>query len=122
MFIYLYFWLHWVFVAACRLSLVAIHWLLTSVASLVAEHGLQSTQASAVAVHRLGWPVICGIFPSQGLNPCPLPWQVDSGQPDKSKKSYLSTTTESLDGYLKMGNSNYRTEIVFCKHECNKVS
>ena len=61
-------------------------------------------------------------LPQPGLNPCPLPWQVDSGQPDKSKKSYLSTTTESLDGYLKMGNSNYRTEIVFCKHECNKVS
>ena len=43
------FWLHWVFVAPLRLSLVAVsggyalaevHRLLTAVASLVAEHGL----------------------------------------------------------------------------------
>ena len=43
------FWLHWVFVAALRLSLVAVsegyslaevHRLLIAVASLVAEHGL----------------------------------------------------------------------------------
>ena len=48
-FIYLYFWLHWVFVAACVLSLVAasrgyslvvIHRLLVVVASLVAEKRL----------------------------------------------------------------------------------
>ena len=43
-----YFCLHWVFVAACRLSLVAasggysvaVHGLLIAVASLVVEHGL----------------------------------------------------------------------------------
>ena len=39
-FIYIYFWLRWVFVAACRLSLVAACGLLIAVASLVAEHGL----------------------------------------------------------------------------------
>jgi hypothetical protein len=31
-------WLHWVFVAACWLSLVAVVWLLTVVASLVVEY------------------------------------------------------------------------------------
>ena len=45
-----FFWLHWVFVAACRLFsscrergllFVAVHGLLIAVASLVAEHGLQ---------------------------------------------------------------------------------
>ena len=45
----IYFWLRWVFVAVCRLSLVAssggllfvvVHGLLMAVASLVAEHGL----------------------------------------------------------------------------------
>ena len=44
-----YFWLHWVFVAMHRLSLVAVsrgytliavHWLLTVVAFLIAKHGL----------------------------------------------------------------------------------
>ena len=45
----IYFWLPWVFIAACRLSLaamgrayslVAMHGLLIAVASLVVEHGL----------------------------------------------------------------------------------
>ena len=48
--LFIYFWLRWVFVAACRLSLVAesgggllfvaVHRLLIAVASLVAEHRL----------------------------------------------------------------------------------
>ena len=37
---FIYFWLHWGFVPACGLSLVAMHRLLTAVASLVAKHGL----------------------------------------------------------------------------------
>ena len=39
---FFFFWLHWVFVAACGLSLVAASGLLTAVTSLVAEHGLQA--------------------------------------------------------------------------------
>ena len=38
LFIFLFFWLHWVFVTAHGLSLVALHGLLIVVASLVAEH------------------------------------------------------------------------------------
>ena len=43
LFIYLfvYLWLHWVFVAVRGLSLVVVRGLLLAVASLVAEHGLQ---------------------------------------------------------------------------------
>ena len=46
---FIYFWLHWVFTAACRLSLavasrgyslVLVHGLLIAVAPLVAEHSL----------------------------------------------------------------------------------
>ena len=49
MYILLYLWLYWVFVAVCRLSLVSgigghslavVHGLLTVVASLVVEYGL----------------------------------------------------------------------------------
>ena len=29
-------------------------------------------------MHRLSCSVACGIFPDQGLNLCPLHWQVDS--------------------------------------------
>ena len=28
--------------------------------------------------HRLSSPVVCGIVPDQGLNPCPMLWQADS--------------------------------------------
>ena len=51
--------------------------LLIVVASLV-EHRLQGTWASVVVAHRLNCTMSCGIFPDQGLNLCPLPWQVDS--------------------------------------------
>ena len=49
MYVFIYFWLHWVFIAAPGLSLVAAsggllfiveHWLLTAVASLLVEPGL----------------------------------------------------------------------------------
>ena len=52
-----------------------VHGLLIAVASLVAEHGLVG---SVVVVHGLSCSVACGIFLEQGLNPCPLNWQVDS--------------------------------------------
>jgi len=34
-----------------------------------------------VVVHRLSCSVASGIFPDQGLNPCPLRWQADSYPP-----------------------------------------
>ena len=40
-------------------------------ASVVVALGLQRT-GSIVVVHGLSHPVACGIFPDQGLNPCPL--------------------------------------------------
>ena len=39
--------------------------------------GLHSS-GSAVVAHRLSCSTACGIFPDQGSNPSPLPWQVDS--------------------------------------------
>ena len=33
---------------------------------------------SVVVAHRLSFSEVCGIFPDQGLNPCPLHWQADS--------------------------------------------
>ena len=33
---------------------------------------------SVAAAHKLCCPEACGVFPDQGLNPCPLHWQVDS--------------------------------------------
>ena len=79
------------------LLLVEVCRLLIAVASLVAEHGLQArglqqswhvssvvvahglqSAGSVVVAHRLSCSMACGIFPDQGLNPCPLHWQADS--------------------------------------------
>ena len=77
--LFIYFSLHWVFVAAGGLSLVsvnggcslvAMYRLLTVVASLVAElssHGMQAW-----------YPMLCGIFLDQGSNWCALHCKADS--------------------------------------------
>ena len=79
-----FFSLHWVFVAALRLSLVvasgdyspvAMLGLLISVASLFVEHRLYGVWASVVAALRLSCSMTCGIFLDQGWNPCPLHWR-----------------------------------------------
>ena len=106
------FWLHWVFVAARGLSLVAVsgghsslwcggfslRWLLllwstgsrhsgfssrstrasvvVALGSVVVALGFQSA-VSVVVVHGLSCSAACGIFPDQGLNPCPLHCQAD---------------------------------------------
>ena len=95
------FWLHWVFVAARRLSLVVVsggysllrcagfslQWLLLlrSMGSRLTGFRSCSTWASAVVARGLSscssqasLPAACGIFPDQGSNPCPLHWQADS--------------------------------------------
>ena len=65
------------FVALHELPLVAVLGLLIVVASLVAACGLQKI-VSTEAEHKFSWPAVCGIFPDQGLNLCPLHWQADS--------------------------------------------
>ena len=45
--------------------------------SAVAVPGLQNT-VSIVVVNGLSCSIECGVFLDQGLNPCPLHWQVGS--------------------------------------------
>ena len=77
----------WVFIAARRISLIAVSGvggyspvavcrLHIAVASLNAKHRLWGM--GSVDVHRLSCPVAWGIFQGQGLNPCSLHWQADS--------------------------------------------
>ena len=73
----LFFWLHWILVGVYRLSLVAVSRLPVGAASRFRVQIL-GTRASLVVALRLGCFVACGIFPDQGLNPCPLTWQMDS--------------------------------------------
>ena len=91
----IFFWLPWVFIAACRLSLAAAsggfslvaEWrLLNAWLLLLQSHRLQYLQltsaGSVIMAHRLSCSTACGIFPDQGLNPYPPPhWQVDSYPP-----------------------------------------
>ena len=89
LFIYIYifyFWLRWVFVSVRGLSLVAASGghsssrctgLSPSWPLLLRSTG--SRRAGSVFVaHGLSRSAACGIFPDQGLNPCPLHWQADS--------------------------------------------
>ena len=82
------FWLHWVFVAAHRFSLIVASGGCSSCGVrasrcsgfYVAEDRLQSSQALVQSlqalvgfvVHGRSCSVACGIFPDQGLNPCSL--------------------------------------------------
>ena len=70
-------------------SFVVVNRLLILAPSLVGQHGLQGMQASVVVAHGLGWPIACGTFPDQGLNPCPLHWQVDPQPPGPPGKPWL---------------------------------
>lgn len=90
---YNFFWLHWIFVAARRPSLVAVsggyslfwcagfsmRWpvLLQSTGSKHTGFGSCSVWVQAVE-HRLSCSAARGIFPELGSNPCPLHWQMDS--------------------------------------------
>ena len=56
-------------VGACQLQ--------STWASVAAAPGLLST-GSIVVMNALSCPVVCGIFPDQGSNPCRLQWQADS--------------------------------------------
>ena len=84
--LFIYFWLCWVLVSVWGLSLVAASgghsssW--CAGLSLSRPLLLRSTGSrhagSVVVAHGSGCSAACGIFPDQGLNPCPLHWQADS--------------------------------------------
>ena len=60
------------------LLFVAVRGLLIAVASLCCGARALGTRASVVVAHGLSGSAACGIFPDQGLNPCPLHWQASS--------------------------------------------
>ena len=78
--LFIYFWLHWVFVAGCQLSLVAASkatpWLWCMGFSLWWILLLQSTGSVAV-VHGLSCSAVRGIVPDQGSNMSPPHWPAD---------------------------------------------
>ena len=85
-YLFIYLWLCWVFVSVWGLSLVAASGGHSSSRcaglSLSRPLLLRSTGSrragSVIVAHGPSCSVACGIFPDQGLNPCPLHWQADS--------------------------------------------
>ena len=87
--------------------------------SVAVACGLQSA-GSVVVVHRLSCSVACGIFPDQGLNPCPLHWQEDSKPLHHQERpqgiifeSVVLTSTCEL--MCAMGNTKIGVKLVFLR-------
>ena len=84
--LFIYFWLCWVFISIRGLPPVAASGGHSSPRcvglSLSRPLLLRSTGSrragSVIVAHGLSCSAACGIFPDQGLNPCPLHWQADS--------------------------------------------
>ena len=80
------FWLHWVFIAVCGLSLVAVSGVLSgctawaSHCSGVSPCGAWPLEWAGLVPSACGLscPVARGIILHQGSNPCSLRWQTDS--------------------------------------------
>ena len=85
-YLFIYLWLCWVFISVRGLSLVAASGGRSSSRcaglSLSRPLLLRSTDSrragSVIVAHGPSCSAVCGIFPDQGSNPCPLHWQADS--------------------------------------------
>ena len=79
-------WLCWVFVSVRGLSLVAASGGhsssqcagLSLLRPLLLRSRGSRRSGSVVVAHGPSCSAVCGIFPDQGSNPCPLHWQADS--------------------------------------------
>ena len=85
-YLFIYLWLCWVFVSVRGLSLVAAggghssSWCAGPSPSqpLLLRSTGSRCAGSVIVAHGPSCSTACGIFPDQGLNPCPLHWQADS--------------------------------------------
>ena len=83
-YLFTYFWLCWIFIAACRLSLVAESRAAvgcdaqTSHCSGFSCPGTRplGLVASALVPCGITGPMVCEVFPDQGLNPSMQHWKV----------------------------------------------
>ena len=84
-YLFIYFWLCWVFIfyvrasSSCSKRGHSSSWCTgLSLSRPLLWRSTSSRRAGSVAVaHGPSCSAACGIFPDQGLNPCPLHWQAD---------------------------------------------
>ena len=98
--LFLNFWLHWIFVAVHRLSLIAMY-----------EH---QTAASVIMVHRLRCPTACGTFLDQGsMSPALASGFLTTGPSRKSRPTFLVSVTldimKKLSGQMNLIQEAYKT-------------
>ena len=75
---FIYFWLCWVFVAACG-GYFSLWCAGFSLRRLLLLRNMGSIERGlSFVVHRLSGSTTCGVFLDQGWNPCPLYWHADS--------------------------------------------
>ena len=82
---------------------------------------LLTAVASLVAVHRLSCSVASEIFLNQGLNSCPLHWQVDS-QPLNHQGSFLIACFEAFTLFPFVSALGYGHIVKVSIFICRKVS
>ena len=95
MFLFIYFWLSWVFVAVQAFS--------SSEGTGFSCFGARPLWhgGSVVTAHTLSCSQAGGIFLDQGSNPCPLHWQVDSLPLDHLGSPYSAFVKNILNyGYI----------------------
>ena len=123
-YLFIYLWLHWVFVSVRGLSPVAASGghsssrcagLSPSRPLLLRSTGSRRAGSATVA-HGPNCSVACRIFPDQGLNPCALNWQADS-QPLRHQGS---PRIHFLPFYIKKlciktgGRSSFTYFLIYC--------
>ena len=121
-YLFIYLWLCWVFVSVWGLSRVAASGGHSSSQcaglSLSRPLLLRSTGSrragSVIVAHGPSCYTACGIFPDQGLNPCPLHWQADS-QPLRHQGSPVAVVLTSL--YLHAHPFNEITTFFLSRYE-----
>ena len=100
--IFIYFWLCWVIIAACGISLVVASGVCSSLQCpgfslqwLLLLQSMDSRHVGSVVVALgLSYSMACGIFLDQGLNLCPLHWRMDSQPLDHlGTPAFLEDTT-----------------------------
>ena len=64
----------------------------------------------------LSCPTACGIFPDQGLNPCPLHWQVESQPLDHQGSPSSCLSLKTYEEVSPTGLS-FSTLVLFLKNE-----
>ena len=126
-YLFIYFWLCWVFVSVCGLSLVAASRGHSSSRcaglSLSRPLLLRSTGSrcagSVVVAHGLSCSTACGIIPDQGSNPCPLHWQADS-QPVRHQGSPVIKFLQNKINEIKLFDPDFNIFLYQVFHLCLK--